>query len=613
MSINKNQVTIIFVHSGGNPIPECMIHSVAIASKVAAKSKILILTNAEHINTLAIELIKHIDIGHNDPIVVPIEGLAKAKQSGNFAKNSKSDRAFRNGFWFETSNRFMLIADLMRALDLENCLHLENDNVIFFDPTTKIEEFKNHARFAIPFDRSRAIPGIVWFKDADIADDLARFFDEHSEKPDFDVLRAFCELRPGDTKSLPTMSPSYVQARGLNQKKYCSGYEEFGGVFDAAAIGQYLGGVHWMNNPNDTRFFVNESSDLDMRVHDFSWFRSELYRYPTVTFEEECSKILSIHAHSKDSLGVSPFNSTKVTDTDIFVTGERIQKTAETSISSAEITEFHGRENIKSKNLLEIPGKYKHPILENILVEKEPSFEFIAACQNSRSIFIYTHLLPYFKKFIAPRLEKPFVLISHNSDHAVTSADLELLNHPFLTKWFAQNVEFSHSKLEAIPIGLSNIQWGKDKMAELKAASLSYKKIKKIYANFNTTTHPSRVNIMAKIEGVNGITNHIPNLVYKDYIKALASHKFCICPRGNGIDTHRFWEAQYVDTIPILLRRDWTPAYSGLPVLLLDSWEELINLDLDAAYIKISCSLYIRDSLNSDWHFKNINTVLITQ
>ena len=84
---------------------------------------------------------------------------------------------------------------------------------------------------------------------------------------------------------------------------------------------------------------------------------------------------------------------------------------------------------------------------------------------------------------------------------------------------------------------------------------------------------------------------------YDQYIAGMAEHQFCVCPRGNGIDTHRFWEAQYVDCIPILLKQDWTQAYSNLPVLLLDTWSNLKSINLAEKYIEISTTAYNRSSL----------------
>ena len=43
------------------------------------------------------------------------------------------------------------------------------------------------------------------------------------------------------------------------------------------------------------------------------------------------------------------------------------------------------------------------------------------------------------------------------------------------------------------------------------------------------------------------------NKVYKDYLLELSSYYFCLCPRGNAFDTHRFWESLYLGVIPVII------------------------------------------------------------
>jgi hypothetical protein len=458
-----DSISLVFVHTGGSKPPECMIESVAIAAKVS-KCKIYALVNLEHVTFLRAEIEKRIILEKDRLEFVDIKEIPPSEVSTRFATSGKIDREFREGFWFATSNRFFLIADFMKHWQLENCLHLENDVVLFFDPVEKLESFRKFARFAVPFDKSRAIPGIVWYKDAQFASAVSAYFLKHSEKPDFDLLREFCDAYPEEAKPLPTMSIEYATQHHLSLESYCQGIDLFGGIFDAAAIGQYLGGVHWMNDPEDTRLFINESSELDVSRHNFYWARDGLYRYPVLEFGNQEIRVLNLHAHSKDSLGVSPFNCIDLSSPEEIITGERLQSFADLTISSNEITQFHGIENITSKVMLEIPTKETRKFFKKKSRQTPPDIEFIKACQKAKIIFVYTHLLTYFKKYVAPRLYKPFILICHNSDDGVSSDDLDLLNHPQLMKWFAQNSQFAHEKLSGLPIGLTNRQWGADKI-----------------------------------------------------------------------------------------------------------------------------------------------------
>lgn len=596
-----SQVTILFVHSGQADPPICMAQSLVIAYRIAKASKIIALINQRHIHKLEdcvrAQLSQFEKMDGLRLQFIAVESLDCGGLSEKFSKEAKADRNFRNGFWLETANRFMLIADLMKQLKMENCLHLENDNVLYFDPTLKIDIFRRHARFAVPFDRSRAIPGVVWYQDALIASDLADYMQMYSDEPDFDLLRKFCDCGEYDAKPLPTMSRSYAISKNLPIDKFCFGYEEFGGIFDAAAVGQYIGGVDPRNIAGDSRFFINETSDLNVGECEVVWNYCDEQRNLMLMMNQECVPVLTLHAHSKDSLGVSPFNRVVIKDEAQIITGERIQEYSDITIASSDVLDFHGEENIRSKKIAKIPNKEVRKFFKKKIVESPPEEAWIDDCKEARIIFVYTHLIPYFKQYVAPRLQHEFTLVSHNSDHGVSINDLDLLNHPYLIRWFAQNCEFSHEKLCALPIGITNRQWGSDKYSLLKEANKISLKTKLVYANFSVHTHPSRQELFEFIGTAKNVTCS-GNLGYREYLNELTQHKFCLCPRGNGIDTHRFWEAQYLNVIPIILESDWTASYSGLPILVVREWKSLLDIDLNKEHIRISSSLYRFNSLD---------------
>ena len=355
-------------------------------------------------------------------------------------------------------------------------------------------------------------------------------------------------------------------------------------MFDAAAIGQYIGGVHWLNTPHDSRFFVNESSDLDLRDFDISWSVVNGIRFPVIAKGGVRSTVLSIHAHSKDLCGVSPFNHGVPGDEADVITGERLQAIADLTITSAAITQFHGAENIRSKRKIEIPQNEVGQLLV-------PDQAFIDECDRARTIFVYTHLLHYFKRYVAPRLSNSYVLISHNSDHGVGLNDLDLMNQPRLKRWWAQNCEVAHTKLSPLPIGLANRQWGSEKVSQLVERGRHIEKRKLLYVNISPT-HPDRaeaLDVARKLPDAN-IQSGVS---FGQFVADLSQHKFCLCPRGNGLDSHRFWEALYLDCIPVIVKADWSSVYSELPVLLLNSWHDLIQLNMPQEYIRIKSTAYV--------------------
>ena len=50
---------------------------------------------------------------------------------------------------------------------------------------------------------------------------------------------------------------------------------------------------------------------------------------------------------------------------------------------------------------------------------------------------------------------------------------------------------------------------------------------------------------------------------------------FCLSPHGNGLDCHRTWEAIALGCIPVVKTSPLDRLFSGLPVLIVNSWSDL--------------------------------------
>jgi len=84
-----------------------------------------------------------------------------------------------------------------------------------------------------------------------------------------------------------------------------------------------------------------------------------------------------------------------------------------------------------------------------------------------------------------------------------------------------------------------------------------------------------------------GIKNEL--LDRSRYRERLANAKYVICPRGNGLDTHRFWEALYNRAIPVVIKEDALFSAGEVPCLVLDRWCDLSDYsedDLERYYNK---------------------------
>ena len=223
---------------------------------------------------------------------------------------------------------------------------------------------------------------------------------------------------------------------------------------------------------------------------------------------------------------------------------------------------------------------------------------------NKPLIFCYTHLLNNINELIKTleSLQKSFKLVFHNSDGIFNNEHLILFEKlPLLQCVFTQNMNVKHEKVFSLPIGLANTQWnhGNSKIHQ-EVYDMSIEKTKEIYFNFNTTTNKKKRN-----KCYNDILNKRiqwnENLPYKGYLIELKRHKYAICPEGNGIDTHRFWECLYMNTIPICLKNRVTEyCKQYFPIILLNDWKEL---DIN----KLSYSAIDHQYLDIGWIINKFN------
>jgi hypothetical protein len=179
-----------------------------------------------------------------------------------------------------------------------------------------------------------------------------------------------------------------------------------------------------------------------------------------------------------------------------------------------------------------------------------------------KKIFVFTHDLELFYNKFGNKLSDKIIL-SHNSDHGIEHIK-DVKMH------LAQNCLIKSPSLVPLPIGIENRQWFDHKIFH-KIRKMKIPKSNYMYYFFNLNTHPSRVRCKNILD-----ENLIWNIARskEDYYIELASHKYAICPRGNGLDTHRIWECLYLDVIPIIIKSD-DLTIDNLPIIILEDWNKL--------------------------------------
>lgn len=210
------------------------------------------------------------------------------------------------------------------------------------------------------------------------------------------------------------------------------------------------------------------------------------------------------------------------------------------------------------------------------------------------------------------------VWISGHSDYGVT-ADMYNQYGNNTKVWFAANREHLAPNLFAIPVGITNdcedspihrVYGNVDVMEQALSEPRSIKNT--VYMNFHIHTYPQErepvYNMFKNKSWVTvGSAEHTLNGRLR-YLRDIRSHKFGLCPRGNGVDTHRLWETLYMECIPIVKRHIAMNDFTDLPICWIDDWSEVTPEFLESEYKRITEGTWNLEKLNFSYWAKLIQT-----
>lgn len=455
---------------------------------------------------------------------------------------------FRDSFWISTTSRFFYIYNYVKnnLADESYIFHIENDIMVYvpFSEQIKVIEqldsqnisMENSPNISMVKDSpNRVIASILIFKNAKSTESLVKHITKTFEKSkhfinDMDILASY------DNMSIlphnPLTSNSDI-------------------IFDGACIGQYLGGVDprnlqlscgksaldiMYNNPS--MGFINETCDFKCN----DCILSCSFRDGLKTYQINNKNITNLHIHSKQLYQFSSIFDIKYNE---IISGERFMDHVDYIVTTTDISDFH------TSATLEHRQKYVHINVQNVQFPIKNTYRI--------TYFVYTHLLDIFIQILDMNKETfkkhHVVIYCHNSDHEFTEEHYIRLKRTEITfTVYSQNPNCNiYDNVYLLPIGIANEMWPHGSILTLyKTMSKVYKYTKpnNIYINLSLT-HPSRQTILSKLSCSNYVI--CEKKPYDQYLKELSSHMFSLCIRGNGIDTHRFWESLYLGTIPVVI------------------------------------------------------------
>ncbi len=238
----------------------------------------------------------------------------------DFNNKSQLNKEFRDGFWHYTSARFFVLYAYLKSAGLTNVVHIENDVLIYYNVSAAFNDVDDSCIY-MPFDSyERNVASIMYIPNANILGQVLETYD-YSKNDMYNFSKHTL------SKSLPAVSgnfgfralvntlPICIPIPGMSEeqlwisksfsKSAQSGTEgaltTF--IFDAAALGQMVGGVDPRNIGGDTRGFVNE--ECVIKYNDYGtivWIDFKPYyrlHMKGIALERDIP-IFNLHIHSKN-------------------------------------------------------------------------------------------------------------------------------------------------------------------------------------------------------------------------------------------------------------------------------------------------------------------------
>lgn len=210
------------------------------------------------------------------------------------------------------------------------------------------------------------------------------------------------------------------------------------------------------------------------------------------------------------------------------------------------------------------------------------------------------------------------ILVNGHSDYEIDNKIafvLSLRNKPkFIYSINSNNIS---KNCLGLPLGITNncddspihrIFGNLDMMKEVYEISNNNENINKrtnlVLLNINKSTHPERSYVFNLFESKSYVTLSNPDISMegrKKYLIDITLHEFVLCPRGNGIDTHRLWETLYMGRIPIVIYTDAHASFIGLPILFINDWDEINEEILKQKLIEIKSKKWMWDKIYLDY------------
>lgn len=295
----------IFIHLGTEYYPDYIVHAIEQVRAWNPTARIYFIANECHRE-------KTVDYPCK---FIPLEAVPVCMKRRQFIEKQKFDMKFRHGFWRYTTERLFVLEDFLFWYSIDECIHLENDNMIYFDinymlPTLREE----YVGLAAPYLGDGQITfGILYVKNREVLSNLNTFLlgMSHTGQNEMKLGCDFILQNRHEADFLPVVS-NECDIRDSDYEYATAHGSSFRGVFDAAAYGQYLGGIDERNGAGLQLGFVNKSCAFPADQFEYKPYQHEDGLQSWRAYRHGHSwPIYVLHIHSKY---LELFRSKPITD-----------------------------------------------------------------------------------------------------------------------------------------------------------------------------------------------------------------------------------------------------------------------------------------------------------
>jgi hypothetical protein len=255
---------LIFIHVGEdkNHFPSYLLEAVRQAARWNPTTRILIVLSRAFLedrdNSVARLLLspypEDTDYWKERLDLVALEDIPPSDRRVRFMNISTLDTAFRGGFWRYTTERLMVLAEVMEYLDIDEAFHMENDNMLYGRLSELLPDIRDlYPQLASSFiGGDQATAAFLYVREKRALKPFLDFVVENPGMNDMESLWTFAAKYGRNKLALLPADP--ITTKHTKIEEVC----RLGGVFDGGPHGQVLGGTDNGHAPG----FINDRSNV---------------------------------------------------------------------------------------------------------------------------------------------------------------------------------------------------------------------------------------------------------------------------------------------------------------------------------------------------------------